>query len=60
MLPRKNTSETLRMGAGGGVCIVGSGSAHGRNWMRCRSRERVKETGLRRHQQGLNVRTRHV
>ena len=41
--PRKETKERVRMGAGGGVCIVCSGSAHGRDRTHCPKRERVKE-----------------
>lgn len=34
--------EIVRMGAEGGVCIIGSGSAHRCNSMRCPKGERVK------------------
>ena len=39
--PRKETRERVRMCARGGVCIVVSGSAQGRNRMRCPKKERA-------------------
>lgn len=40
-------SEKRRLSAGQGVCIVGSGSAHGHNRMRYPKREKINENRSR-------------